>query len=169
MESSVFLGLGSNKGNKIEYLKKAVYEINKDDKCSVLKCSSVYESKPLGVPGQNNFFNAVIQIKTGYSASELFQKIKNIEKTIGRTENIKWGPREIDIDLLFYGSRIISDENLSIPHKEILNRDFVIEPLLEIAPDIKYPGSNEPLKAFKISGGNSYIINKFEENFLNIS
>lgn len=139
MTNNIFLGLGSNKGDRLSYLKEAVSKIRADGKSRVEKISSVYETEPYGLKEQNQFLNAVIQISSERSLMELHPWIKNLEKEIGRKEGPKWGPREIDIDLLFYNDTVFSSEKLTVPHKEVLLRDFVLVPLEEIAPEFEHP------------------------------
>jgi 7,8-dihydro-6-hydroxymethylpterin-pyrophosphokinase len=94
---------------------------------------------------QENFFNAVFKIKTYYQPSELFEFLKNIEDIVGRKKTVFWGPREIDLDILFYNDLIFNDEQLIIPHKDILSRDFVLIPLCEIAPNLEHPEINKKI------------------------
>ncbi len=110
-----------------------------DLSCSITAKSSIYETKPYGNTNQDNFLNAVIEVKTDYWLKELFRLLKLVEEKLGRKKREKWGPREIDLDLLFYNQTIYSDHELKIPHEGIMNRDFVIVPLSEIAPDLIIP------------------------------
>ena len=107
--------------------------------------SSIYESSPYGDLKQEDFFNAVFKIKTYYRPLELFGFLKKVEEQVGRKKTIKWGPREIDLDILFYNNLILEDEQLTIPHKDILNRDFVLIPLCEIAPELEHPGIHKKI------------------------
>lgn len=107
--------------------------------------SSIYESSPYGDLKQEDFFNAVFKIKTYYKPLELFEFLKKVEEQVGRKKTIKWGPREIDLDILFYNNLILEDEQLTIPHKDILNRDFVLIPLCEIAPELEHPGIHKKI------------------------
>lgn len=107
--------------------------------------SSIYESKPYGNLNQENFFNAVFKIKTYYQPAELFEFLKKVEEIVGRKKTVIWGPREIDLDILFYNNLIFNDERLIIPHKDILSRDFVLIPLCEIAPDLEHPEMNKKI------------------------
>ena len=107
--------------------------------------SSIYESSPYGNLIQEDFFNAVFKIKTYYKPLELFGFLKKVEEQVGRKKTIKWGPREIDLDILFYNNLILEDEQLTIPHKDILNRDFVLIPLCEIAPELEHPEINKKI------------------------
>jgi len=138
-----FIALGTNKGDRIAYLRKAVLMLSQSasggSKVKILNSSSVYETKPFGKVEQSNFLNAVIKVKTSYNLIELFKNLKNIETKLGRNETIKWGPREIDLDLLFFNDRIFKNEKLKVPHSGIQDRDFVLIPLREIAPNFIHP------------------------------
>lgn len=166
MVNNIFLGLGSNKGDRVSFLKSAVTKI-KADKFSVIEVvSSVYESLPYGVKEQNNFLNAVIKISSRRELNELSAWIKTLEREIGRIEGPRWGPREIDIDLLFYDSVVFSDEKLTVPHKEVLIRDFVTVPLKEIAPDFVHPVTGELIKNVDTKDVENLIIKKLSINLL---
>lgn len=158
--NKVYLGLGSNLGNRAEYISKAISEINTSANCDVIKLSSVYESKPYGNTGQPNFFNAILEVETKFSLIQLFGFIKSIEAELGRKERKRWAPREIDIDIILYGKTVYSDGRLTVPHKDMLNRDFVIKPLLELDPGIKHPVTGEKLA--DVNTGTSNIINKLD-------
>ncbi|TSA29388.1 MAG: 2-amino-4-hydroxy-6-hydroxymethyldihydropteridine diphosphokinase, partial [Ignavibacteriales bacterium] len=107
MGSNVYLGLGSNKGDRFNCLVSAVKLICQDKNCRLTKSSSVYETKPYGNLDQDNFYNAAILISTGYELEALYYFLKEIEKKVGRKESEKrWTPREIDIDILFYNNLI---------------------------------------------------------------
>ena len=136
----VYIALGSNKGNREDNLRKAAAELNTVPDCRITAKSSVYEAKPYGSVKQDNFLNAVISVETGLWLKKLFFFLKEIEKKLGRTVTKKWGPREIDLDLLFFDKTIYSDFELNVPHPGIMERDFVIVPFSEIAPDFIYPG-----------------------------
>ncbi len=128
--------------------------------------SSIYETKPYGVKGQDNFLNAVIKISTSFNLSQLFIFLKNIEDELGRKSNTKWGPREIDLDLLFFNDIVYSDEKIIIPHKEIELRDFVLTPLCEIAPDLFHPVLNQKISDICIDEKNKTIIAKIQDKIL---
>lgn len=134
-----YIALGTNKGDREDNLKKAVEAITSDSHCNILDKSSVYETSPFGNIKQDNFLNAVISIRTDYWLKELFHFLKDTEADLGRSKTEKWGPREIDLDLLFFGKMIYSDFELNIPHSGIMNRDFVLVPFIEIAPDFIIP------------------------------
>ncbi len=128
--------------------------------------SSIYETKPYGVKEQDNFLNAVIKISTSFNLSQLFIFLKNIEDELGRKSNTKWGPREIDLDLLFFNDIVYSDEKIIIPHKEIELRDFVLTPLCEIAPDLFHPVLNQKISDICIDEKNKTIIAKIQDKIL---
>lgn len=134
-----FIALGSNKGERISYLRQAVSNLRNNSKIDLTASSSVYETKPYGNLKQANFLNAVIKIKTSFSLAKLFVYLKQLEFKLGRVKTTKWGPREIDLDILFFNNNIIKDQNLTVPHKGIQDRDFVLVPLNEIAPNLFHP------------------------------
>lgn len=148
MNNTAYIGLGSNVGDQFAFLQNAIDKIEESSNYQILKLSSVYESVPLGNSDQNNYLNAALKLKTDLDYLELFHFIKNIETEIGRIKTQKWGPREIDLDLLFFNELIFSNDFITLPHKDIINRDFVIQPLCEIEPELIHPGYNEILHSF---------------------
>ncbi|MEO8233078.1 MAG: 2-amino-4-hydroxy-6-hydroxymethyldihydropteridine diphosphokinase [Ignavibacteriota bacterium] len=158
-----FIGIGSNVGNKIKNIKSAIGLINKLSQTSVKKISSIYESLPFGDIEQNIFFNAVIKIFTTLNPKELFAELKNIEQKLGRIKREKWGPREIDIDILLFNDLIISTEIITLPHKGIIYRDFVLFPLIEIEPRLIHPVFNKKIFEFVTELKTKNIINKLSE------
>jgi len=130
---SAFLGLGTNLGNRLCNLKVAVKKINQINNCVVQKISSVYETPPLGPSSQNNYYNVALRILTDLSPINLLSELKQIERNMGRPKDyVKWGPRIIDCDILFYGDFAISSDLITIPHPELHHRNFVLVPLLEL-------------------------------------
>lgn len=142
----VFLGLGSNVGDKIKFIKSAIEEISKLDKTNLTKESSYYETEPWGLREQDDFINSVIEITTELEAEDLFRELKNIEKKLHRKNRGKWEQREIDIDILFYGNEVLKNETINIPHKEIENRKFVLIPMAEIDKNFIHPEKNKSIK-----------------------
>ncbi len=137
MKSHVaYVGIGSNLGNRLKNCEEAVREIKKHPKITVSKESRWIETEPFGYKDQNKFINGVIELKTSLPPHSLFEVLLSVEKKMGRTRTIKWGPRIIDLDLLLYDSLHIKDAELTIPHPGIYERDFVKIPLREIAPNI---------------------------------
>ncbi len=135
----VYLGLGSNVGNRLENLTHAITQIEKIPQTTITKKSNIYETEPVGVETQENFFNTTIEIKTELSVEQLYQHLKTIEKNLGRKHRERWGPREIDIDILLFGNHTIETELITVPHKELHKRQFVLTPLQEIAKDCIHP------------------------------
>jgi 2-amino-4-hydroxy-6-hydroxymethyldihydropteridine diphosphokinase len=135
----VFLGIGGNLGNKRDNFTKALVLIE-NELGTICKKSSVYETPPWGFQAEENFWNMVVQIKTGLNPKELLQKIKKTEQEFGRKRVTKsYSSREMDIDILYFDNRIIENELLKIPHPQIKERLFVLVPLAEIAPEKSHP------------------------------
>ena len=134
---TVYIGLGSNQDNPKEKLRLALKELGK--KVEIVKESSIYETEPVGENGTTNFFNMVIKIKTIFSPYTLWENLQKIETDFGRNRKNekRWGDRTLDLDILSYDDIIMNDYKLTLPHKEMLNRIFVLEPLLEIEPKAK--------------------------------
>ena len=137
-------------GVQINNIDNAVELIDQNPGCEVEKVSSVYETLPYGVVEQDEFFNAVIKIETDIEPKELFHFLKSVENKVGRNITKKWGPREIDLDILLYNDLIYSDEEITIPHKDLLNRDFVLVPLMEIEPELIHPEHNKKISEISI-------------------
>lgn len=134
----VYLLLGSNVGNREEKLQQAINQIV-NWTGMLVKTSSLYETEAWGFKNQMAFLNLCIQIKTILPAPQLLTKLKQIETDLGRIETIKWGPRVIDIDILFYGNEIINTDKLIVPHPYLAERKFTLEPLNEIASHFMHP------------------------------
>jgi 2-amino-4-hydroxy-6-hydroxymethyldihydropteridine diphosphokinase len=135
----VYIGIGSNLGNKRENYLEALERIGKIPKARIIKESSVYESQPLG-DSKEWFINGVIEIETEIKPEVLLKKFKNIERAMGRKKvRKKWGARIIDLDILLYDSLVLNKKNLRIPHPEMHQRKFVLIPLSELAPQVVHP------------------------------
>lgn len=135
----VYLSLGSNIGNKRKNLLEAIRKIGELENTEVVKSSTILETEPFGYLEQDNFLNACLEVKTLMTAQEFLKEILQIELDMGRVREIKWGPRIIDIDILFYDKEIIEEDNLAVPHPWICEREFVLDPLSEIAPNYIHP------------------------------
>ena len=133
----VFLGLGTNLGSRAENLTAAREQLAA--KLRVLRASSVYETEPWGFREQPAFLNQVLQVETDLSPARLLRYLKRLEKQLGRTKSFRYGPRLIDIDILFYAQLVINTRRLQIPHPRLPERAFVLVPLAEIAPDFVHP------------------------------
>ncbi|HON56855.1 MAG TPA: 2-amino-4-hydroxy-6-hydroxymethyldihydropteridine diphosphokinase, partial [bacterium] len=142
-EHIVFLGLGANIAPELENIRQALKQLENNPNIKILQKSSIYISEPIGYTEQPEFYNCALKIKTEFKPLELLEFIKKIEKELCRVSSeIHWGPRTIDVDILLYDDLILETENLTIPHKELTNRRFAIEPLLEIEPQIFYPNKD---------------------------
>tara|TARA_B100000902_G_scaffold20712_1_gene24880 strand:- start:521 stop:1033 length:513 start_codon:yes stop_codon:yes gene_type:complete len=130
--NQVFIGIGSNKNHPYFRIYTVLRQINRIRKTTIVKKSSLYETKPLGPKMQPNFINAVIEIKTELKPNELLKELQNLEKLHNRKKTKRWGPRSIDLDILIYDNLIMNTEQLVIPHPGVEYRDFVIIPLYEI-------------------------------------
>ena len=138
MDIPIFILLGSNLGDRQENLDRARQEISRSIG-EIITTSSIYKTAAWGNMDQPDFYNQVIEIRSNYDPNKLIMGTQFIEIQMGRTKKEKWGPRIIDIDILFYGDSKISNENLTIPHPEISNRRFTLLPLAEVAPGLIHP------------------------------
>ncbi|GBD96872.1 MAG TPA: 2-amino-4-hydroxy-6-hydroxymethyldihydropteridine diphosphokinase [Nitrospirae bacterium] len=136
--STAYIGIGSNLGNREENCKKAI-TILIENGVKVTKLSSIVETEPWGVRNQPEFINMAIKIETGLKPYELLSLLKNIESAVGRFPGPRWGARVIDLDILFYNDLVMKTADLEIPHPRISEREFVLKPLAEIAPDKIHP------------------------------
>ncbi len=161
-----YIGLGSNVGDRFKNLQLAVSQIGLLKDTIVKAVSSIYETLPFGKSDQPDFYNAVVKIETGLFPSELIIKIKEIEVQIGRIKRERWGPREIDLDILLFNNLVFSDEIITLPHKGIIYRDFVLLPLLEIEPELIHPVYNRSIKDFLTEIENNNIINKLSAKLI---
>jgi 2-amino-4-hydroxy-6-hydroxymethyldihydropteridine diphosphokinase len=139
MRHIAYIGIGSNLGDKLHHYEKAISEILKTDRHKLLAKSSLFKTRPIGYSFQDWFVNGVIKIETDLEALDLLRKLKNIESHLGRTETFRWGPRAIDLDILFFDDIEIHTEELQIPHPLIQNRQFVLVPLAEIDRNLIHP------------------------------
>jgi len=161
-----YIALGSNIGDKLGYFRLAVKEISNSGTCSVEKVSSVYETLPYGNKEQDNFYNAAIYIRTELEMFDLLAFLKSIEKKLGRVSGPRWAPREIDLDLLFFNDVVYSDEKLTVPHKEVAKRDFVLVPLCEIAADLIHPELNKKICDICIEDPERNVIGRIAEKII---
>lgn len=138
----VYIGLGSNIGDRVGYIQQSCKMLNDIESIQIVKCSSFYETEPYGYKEQEWFINAIVKVKTDLSADNLLDVCSDIEKRLGRCRcknQIKWGPRTIDLDILFYDDKVISTEFLQIPHPFVQLRACSLVPMLEIASKLVHP------------------------------
>lgn len=138
-ENEIFLSLGANVGDRVANLTNALNRIAELRGTEVIDYSSVYESAPIGYLEQDNFLNMVVQISTKFTPELLLKNIHKIESDLGRIRRVRWGPRTIDIDILYWGATVMKTDTLAIPHPQIESRKFVLMPLSEIAANFKAP------------------------------
>lgn len=163
--TSVYLGLGSNVGERVENIRQVLDFFCNDKRFVNVKISSLYETVPYGEIKQENFINGVVSFQSKISVELLFGITKNLENKIGRIKRKAWGPREIDIDILLFGEVVIKNSKISIPHKDLLNRDFVIVPLLEVNDEIIHPIEKKKIKSFLSELNDKYIIGKINFSY----
>lgn len=139
-QKQVYLSLGSNLGNRTANLENALVALEQQ-RVSILRKSSIYETEPQEVAAQPWFLNIAVECRTELFPMQLLRLIHRIEKDLGRNRatSIPKGPRVVDIDILFYGRAVINTTTLTVPHPQMLQRRFVLEPLTEIAPDLRHP------------------------------
>ena len=139
----VYLGVGSNLGNKVKNCLRALEGIAVFDHTHIQTVSSLYKTEPVGYHNQDWFINCVAQVMTTLALRPLARLLQGIEQQMGRTKTFKMGPRIIDLDILFYGAVVIEETDLIIPHPHLHERGFVLVPLAEIAPDLPHPVLNK--------------------------
>ena len=157
-QTDTIIALGSNLGNSIFNLSSAIKELRKIGHIS--KIADVYISEPYGYKHQDNFYNTAILLKTNKQPLELINIINKIEKKLKKNKRIINGPRNIDIDIIFYGKNKYSFNNLIIPHPRAIDRDFVLIPILDIDPLLKHPTEKKSIKTLSAKLEKNYIIKK---------
>ncbi|EIT84158.1 2-amino-4-hydroxy-6-hydroxymethyldihydropteridine pyrophosphokinase [Fictibacillus macauensis ZFHKF-1] len=143
--NEAYVSLGSNIGNRAAYLNDALTMISDMEQTELAAVSSLYETEPVGYTEQPSFLNMVIALHTSLTPFALLKALQEIEQTLKRTRDIRWGPRTIDLDILLYNRERILTEQLHIPHPRMLERAFVLIPLIEIAPELQVPGEEKSL------------------------
>jgi 2-amino-4-hydroxy-6-hydroxymethyldihydropteridine diphosphokinase len=158
--AKVYLGLGSNVGDREEYIEQAIFLLEKNPAIQVTKRSANYETEPEGGADQPPFINAAVSIITKLPPEKLLEICQEIETALGRDREMEWGPRTMDIDILLYEDQIISEDKLQIPHPLMHERMFVLKPLKEIAPNAIHPVLEKSIEDLfeerKAEGGDKY-------------
>lgn len=139
MNTDAFIGLGSNLQEPAAQLARAVAELAALPDTTLIAQSPFYASSPVGPQDQPDFVNGAVWLSTGLDAHTLLDQLQAIEKAHGRERLRHWGPRTLDLDLLVFGSQMLNDDRLTVPHRELPNRDFVLQPLLDLKPDLTLP------------------------------
>ncbi|MFQ5465310.1 MAG: 2-amino-4-hydroxy-6-hydroxymethyldihydropteridine diphosphokinase [Thermodesulfobacteriota bacterium] len=139
MPERVFISIGSNTGDSADNCRRAVVELEGSQDVDVVSVSSLYRTEPWGRTGQREFVNCAVEVTTRLAPTGLLDLLKGIERAMGRTPAERWGPRVIDLDIVFYGASVVSGRGLTIPHPHAHQRAFVLAPLAEIAPEFIHP------------------------------
>ncbi|MCL4439621.1 2-amino-4-hydroxy-6-hydroxymethyldihydropteridine pyrophosphokinase [Desulforamulus profundi] len=159
-----YIGLGSNLGDKASYLEGALAWLAGTPGIQLVRVASLYQTAPWGKTDQDWFLNTVAEVATDLSPTELLQALLDIEKNLGRTRDVKWGPRTIDLDLLLYGKEQVDLPGLRVPHPRLAERAFVLVPLAELCPDMILPEG--PVKELAERAATGQAIKKMEQIFL---
>jgi 2-amino-4-hydroxy-6-hydroxymethyldihydropteridine diphosphokinase len=138
--AEAFVALGANLENPVQQVKQAISEVAAIKHTRVVAVSSLYRTAPVGYADQPDFINAVAKLRTGLSPHELLDALHVIENRHGRQRSVRNAPRTLDLDLLLYGTCVVHEEGLTLPHPRMHERAFVLVPLAEIAPDVPLPG-----------------------------
>lgn len=141
-----YIGLGANLGARKQSIHRALDAIDDLPQVELVDVSNMYETNACFVEEQPDFINACAHLKTSLSALGLLQQLLAIEQSMGRVRDVHQGPRVIDLDLLFYADQIIDEEGLSVPHPDLHNRDFVLRPMVDIAPEVVHPVLQKSVK-----------------------
>lgn len=144
-----YIGLGSNVGDRLSNCRRAIEAIASVRENRILRCSPFYETEPVGEKDQDWFVNGVVEIETSFSPHRLMDFLMAIEKGMGRIRDRRWGPRIIDLDILFYGQSVIEEDGLIIPHPRLAERLFVLAPLSDITPQFRHPVLNQTIAALR--------------------
>ncbi len=139
MSKKVYIGVGSNLGDKLVYCRQAIDLVDKIPGCRVIAQSDFFRTAPIGVDGQDWYVNSVISLEVDIPADELLETLLSIEAGLGRKRNKKWDSRTIDLDILLFGSDIIDEKDLSVPHPSMHLRKFVLVPMVQLEPDLIHP------------------------------
>lgn len=158
--------VGTNMGDKKQNIINAINAINNIPYTDVIKASSIYETEPVGYARQDNFYNIVLAVKSQFEPNEMLGICLGIESGLGRIRSFKFGPRIIDLDIIFAEDKVINTKNFTVPHERYHERRFVLEPLLEIYPDGVFYGIDFKKHLEFIEGQDIRICDKIDENIL---
>jgi 2-amino-4-hydroxy-6-hydroxymethyldihydropteridine diphosphokinase len=142
-----YIGLGSNLGNRLGNIRFALAAMGQMPGSSVIRMSAVYETEPLGNADQPKFLNAAVELETSLEPMVLLRSLQRVEQHMGRVRQVKWEPRVIDLDILYFGSQVIDDPDLKVPHPELSLRGFVLVPLCDLIPEFEDPVKSQKVKA----------------------
>ena len=134
----VYIAFGSNIGDRGAAIEEALNLIEQNE-MKIVKRSKIYETEPYGYVDQPSFLNGAVEVETNLSCRDVLERLLSIENQIGRVREFKWGPRIIDLDIIFYNNEIYDEEDLKVPHPDMQSRDFVLKPLNDLCPDYVHP------------------------------
>lgn len=137
-----YIAFGSNIGDRHKAVEDAAAMVEKNG-MKITKRSALYETEPYGYTDQPQFLNGALEVETELSCREVLEKLLNIESDIGRVREFKWGPRIIDLDIIFFNSEVYNEEDLKVPHPDMQNREFVLKPMADLCPDYIHPILNK--------------------------
>jgi len=164
MRHTAYIGIGSNLESPAENCLKAVERLTAHPDLTLVARSSLYQSEPFGITDQDWFVNSVVQLTTSFSPEDLLRACLSIEQAMGRTRTKKWGPRIIDLDILFYDGLILKQKGLEIPHPGIAERSFVLAPMSEIAPNFIHPKLKKPIQTLLMEIPNPQQVNRLSSD-----
>lgn len=160
---SAYLSLGSNQGDRVKNLEDARLKISINPCIQITSLSSLYETEPVGYQEQEWFINQVLKVETTLSPLELLNVTQEIEKKLGRKRNIRWGPRTLDIDILFFEDSVLTTPDLTLPHPRLHERKFILVPLAEIAPSLIHPVLGESIINIVINTPDKNLVKKYRD------
>ena len=160
-----YVGLGSNLGDREANLRRAVALLSEAPESRVTRTSAVYETAPWGFLDQPAFLNAAAEVETALGPIQLVTALQTIERALGRTATFRWGPREIDLDLLLYGEQRFNRRGLTVPHSAMFERAFVLAPLADLRPEYRGP-NGEPISVTLARLGADKSITRFSDSFM---
>ncbi len=158
-----YLSLGSNLGDRMGYLNRAIEAVSALPGVEVTSLSGVYETDPVGVVDQPRYLNMAAEVVTDLAPEKLLSALKGIEESMGRVHRSRWREREIDIDIIFYGGEVVRSDNLVIPHERAHLRRFVLQPLSEIAPAMRHPVLHKTVAELLAGCGDHSAVQPFPE------
>ena len=141
-----FIALGSNMGDKKKYLDDAVEALDELEGCRIVTVADYIETEPYGGVEQDDFLNSVLELQTRLDPQALLEKLHEIEALADRKRTVRWGPRTLDLDIIFYDDMVLNTETLTLPHPEMHKRGFVLEPMMQIAPWVYHPGLGKTVR-----------------------
>jgi 2-amino-4-hydroxy-6-hydroxymethyldihydropteridine diphosphokinase len=148
--SRVFIGIGSNEGDRLANISQAVRWLGSTSGIRLVQMATILETEPVGGPPQGPYLNTVVEVEAGHEPQALLAMLQAIERRVGRLPTTqRWGPRPIDLDLLLYDDRLIQESNLIVPHPRMHERAFVLEPLAQLAPELRHPIFHETITSLR--------------------